>query len=811
MLDRTTALVTVVLLLLSAAGIGAQRKPAKKKPKDGIQPYDKVITKDAKSLTGVFRVHRLKNKLFYEIPPDALGQPFLWVTQVARTQAGHGYGGTPVRNRVVRWELRDENVLLRDVKYRIRAEVDGPIKTAVEATSLEPIIQAFPVKAWGRDKAPVIEVTDLFTSDVKEFSPARRLGASSMDKKRTFLDGVKAFPRNIETEVLATYKLSGSTARSRTRTPSPRRRPRVRRDSSLSAITVVLHHSMVKLPESPMQPRRHDARVGFFSVSFEDYGTKEHQVKTVRYITRWRLEKKDPEAAVSEPVKPIVFYVGRGVPAKWRPYVKQGIEKWQPAFEAAGFKNAILGKMAPSPQEDPDWDAEDARYSSIRWLPSTIENAMGPHVHDPRTGEILDADILVYHNVLKLARDWYFVQASPSDPRAQKLPLPDALLGEMLAYIVAHEVGHSLGFPHNMKASSGFSVKQLRDPEFTGKWGTEASIMDYGRFNYVAQPGDGAALIPKIGPYDYFAIDWGYRRFKSPEAERKGLAAAVAKQVDNPVYRFGSADPSEDPARQTEDLGDDSILATELGLKNIERVSNYLVKATCKKGKDYELLQNMYDQLVGQRDRELGHVVAVVGGVNRTNLWYGDRDRVYAPVTPERQRKAVHFLIEHAFETPGELVRPDILDRLEASGVADRVLSSQRRILSSLINDRRVKRMAELVERDAAGYAPMAMLRDVTEGIWREFGHEKFEVDLYRRNLQRAHVEHLASLLKRQGVDTDLPALARKELERIRAAVYKNPIAFKNEVTQAHAEDIVARIKAALDPKVEAKSTTARP
>ena len=319
-------------------------------------------------------------------------------------------------------------------------------------------------------------------------------------------------------------------------------------------------------------------------------------MEEVRYITRWRLEKKDPNAEVSEPKKPIVFYIGREVPAKWREWVKKGIEAWQPAFEAAGFKNAIVAKDPPTPLEDPDWDAEDARYSSIRWLPATIENAMGPHVHDPRTGEILESDILVYHNVLKLIRDWYFVQASPNDTRAQKLPLPDELVGECLAYVVSHEVGHTLGFPHNMKASSSYTVEQLRDPEFTKKNGTEASIMDYGRFNYVAQPGDGARLIPLIGPYDMFAVEWGYKEFKdakSYEAEKKKLDVIVARQLTNPMLRFG--DPSGlDPSQQTEDLGSDPIAATALGLKNLDRVASYLVKATTEKGDDYDLLRNMY-------------------------------------------------------------------------------------------------------------------------------------------------------------------------------------------------------------------------
>ena len=332
-------------------------------------------------------------------------------------------------------------------------------------------------------------------------------------------------------------------------------------------MTVVLHHSMIKLPEDPMTPRIFDDRVGFFSVGFTDFGDdSEHAVKNVRYITRWRLEKKKPKAKLSEPVKPIVWYVSREVPAKWQPYVIQGIEAWQPAFEAAGFKNAIIGKLAPTRQEDPDWDPEDARYTTIRWLPSSVPNAFGPHVNDPRTGEILEADVRMFHNVIKLVRDWYFVQASPSDPRAQKLPMPDDLMGELISFVVAHEVGHSLGFPHNMKASSSYSIEQLRDAEFTKTMGTAPSIMDYARFNYVAQPGDGAALLPQIGAYDHFAVEWGYRQFPGGRG-REGRAGAdrraPGRQFD---AAFRKPNPREDPTQQTEDLGADAVEATRLGL-----------------------------------------------------------------------------------------------------------------------------------------------------------------------------------------------------------------------------------------------------
>ena len=775
--------------------------------KGGVRPYDDVITNDAKTDAGLFLVHRLEDKIFYEVPTDLLGKPMLWVTQIERTQSGYGYGGSPVGDRVVRWEQRGEDILLRDVRFGIRADAKDPIKDAVAASSVEAIIEVFPVKAYGKDKAPVIEVTSLFTSDLTEFSARRRLNASGTDSRKTFIESVKSYPENIEAKVTMTYRSSGRASFGPpSPSPTPRRIPVEGGEGGGNNVTVLLHHSMVRLPDELMKPRRFDSRVGFFTTSFQDFAdARNHQVEEIQYITRWRLEKKDPSADVSEPRKPIVFYIGREVPAKWRPWMKKGVEMWRPAFEKAGFKNAIVAKDAPSLREDPDWDAEDARYSSIRWLPSTVENAMGPHVHDPRTGEILEADILVYHNVLKLIRDWYFIQASPNDPKAQTLPLSDDLIGECLAYVIAHEVGHTLGFPHNMKASSSFTVAQLRDKEFTAKNGTEASIMDYGRFNYVAQPGDGAALIPRIGPYDFFAVEWGYKDFKGAstyEKEKAELETIAARQVKDPTLRFGDPNPGEDPSQQTEDLGSDPIAATELGLKNLDRVAGYLVKATAKKGEDYDLLQNMYDQLTKQRDRELGHVANVVGGFVHNNVYYGDGDKVFVPVPSEEQKKAVSFLLANAFKTPAAIVTPDIVSRLEATGAADRVLGSQTRLLGSLLGEPRLKRMAEQAARaPSTTYPPSQMIDDLTAGVFSELKESSVAVDLYRRNLQRAFAEQLVTAVKLERPSSDLPALARAALSRTLADIAAAAGKAKDDVTRAHLADLKARISQVLEPR----------
>jgi hypothetical protein len=772
-----------------AAKEGDKKSDESKDKKPKIKKYDEVITTNAVTKLGLFRVHRVEDSLYYEIPVEALDTDLLWVIQISETTEGSSYAGMPVGDRVVRWELHGDQVLLRDVRYNIRAETSDPIAQAVKASNLAPIIRAFEIKAYGKDKAPVIDVTDLFKKDVPEFSARSALHAGAMDGGRSFIEEFKAFPRNINVRVLASFALGKQAGGSSDDGPQS------------SGITAVLCHSMVKLPEAPMKARREDSRVGFFSESFTDYSyTDEHDAETVRYILRWRLEKKNPEAKISEPVKPIVFYVAREVPEKWKSYVKAGIEDWRPAFEAAGFTNAIIGKYAPDPHEDPDWDVEDARISSIRWLPSDIENAFGPQVHDPRSGEILSADVRMYHNVQKLVRDWYFVQASPCDPRAQTFPLPDDLEGEMIRAVVSHEVGHSLGFPHNMKASSSYSIEQLRNPGWTKTNGTAPSIMDYARFNYVAQPGDGAGLMLKIGPYDYFAVNWGYRQFPADADEKAELEKITKVQIDQPMFRFGGPNPGVDSTQQTEDLGSNAVEATKLGLLNLQRVAGYLVKATSKPGKDYELLSDEYGALLGQWSREMGHVANVVAGVQEINLYYGDANRRFFPNPLEYQQQAVTFLLEHALTTPTNFIGEDIVSRLTAEGTAQRVLGAQEAVLRSLTSGRRIQRLAEIEQTSTnAAYSPAKLFSDLREGLFRELGTKPTDIDLYRRNLQRSYIDMLAANLKPPLANSDLPAYSRAELEEIRSLIQKADSAGTKPVVQKHLKDLAARITRALD------------
>jgi hypothetical protein len=800
-----------------AGGAGAGRGGQQAREPQ-IRPYDRVITKEAKTDDGIFLVHRIGDRVYYEIPKDKLGREFLWVSQIARTTLGAGYGGQAAGNRVVKWERRGDRVLLRAVSYEVIADPAAPIARAVEAANNNPIVMAFNVEAE-KDGNPVIEVTRLFTSDVTEFSGRTRVGARNFDASRSFVDRAVSFPENIEVEATHTYNNPPVEAGAGRGGPAPgpgggRGRAQTLRPGSHS---VVMHFSMVLLPEKPMQPRLFDERVGYFSTAKIDYGIDEHRAPQRRYITRWRLEKKDPNAALSEPVKPITYYIDPATPKKWIPYLKAGVESWQPAFEAAGFKNAVIARDAPTLQEDPDWSAEDARYSVIRWLPSTIENASGPHVHDPRSGEILETDIQFYHNVMNLARNWYFVQAGALDPRAQKLPLPDDLMGKLVQYVAAHEVGHTLGFQHNMKASSMYTLAQVRDPKWVRENGHTPTLMDYSRFNYVAQPEDRIAaddLIPKIGPYDKWATMWGYKPISgaaSPEAEKKTLDEWARQQDKSPWLRFsteGSA--GTDPGELTEAVGDeDAVAATTLGMKNLERVANLLMTATTtRQGEPYNDLEEVYARMLGQWSLEMNHVAAIVGGYNSQQKHIGQTGLRFQLIPRAKQEGAVKYLVDNAFKTPKWALNSEILRRIEPVGVLDRIEASQTRVLNSLLSSPRVLRLVEQEAVDgAAAYAPLDFLADVRRGVFSEvYGGAAQPVDAYRRNLQRAYVETLGNRVNgEQAQSDDVRAFFRGELKTLETDLRGARVP-TDRATMLHVEDLRQQIARALDPTVKASA-----
>jgi len=806
-------------------------------PPPNPQPFDRVITKEAKSKKGLFTIHQVGERYYYEIPKNELGAQYLWNTQIAKTTMGVGYGGGQVTNRVVAWELHNNRVYLRDINFSLAARADTPIAEAVKNANNATIIVAFNVAAY-HDGDPVIDVSRLYNTDVPEISARQQLGATAFDASRSFIDHISTFPDNVEAEATATYTRTAGTTTAATGRGGGLGVTAMRGSSA----TIVLHHSMVRLPAKPMMPRLFDERVGYFTTTQLDYTADDYRARSIRYVARWRLEKKDPSAAISEPVKPIVYYIDSATPKKWVPWLKKGVEDWNEAFAAAGFRNGIVAKDAPTAKEDPEWSPEDVRHSVIRWLPSTVENASGPHISDPRTGEVLNADIQFYNNVMNLARDWYFVQVGPLDPRAQKLPLPDDLMGRLLEYVVCHEVGHTLGFQHNMKASSMYPAEKVRDKEWVHKMGHTPSIMDYSRFNYVAQPEDGIAvedLIPRIGPYDIWATKWGYAPIpgaQTPQDEKSTLDKWAREQDSTPWYRFSTANSNgADPGEETEAVGDaDPVKSTAMGMKNLQRVSKLLMPATAwKEGETYEDLSELYGRMLSQWQLEMNHVASVVGGFNSQEKVVGQEGRIFTLIPKIKQEEAVKFIVENAFNTPLWMVDPEILRRIEPTGVLQRIATAQRSVLNTLLNDQRFARLIEEQTVDgSSAYTAAELLSTVRKGIWKELESPQVKIDAYRRNLQNAYLDTVNTKLN--AARAAAPAIGggggggrggrgpapssddekpfyRAELHALNASIGAALAKAADHDTKAHLEGARDQISKILDPKFLPPAPAATP
>jgi len=788
----------------------------KPKPKNGIKSYGEVITKDAKTDKGLFDVHVVEDKYYYEIPDSLFGREMLMVTRIAKTADGIGFGGGKTNTQSLRWEKKAKMVVLRVVGHENVAADSLPIHEAVVNSNFEPVLYTFPIQAFSKDSTKVvIEVSPLFEKDVQALGMPdeyrKEFKITRLDDTKSFIEHIHSYPQNIEARHVKTYAAGNA--------PS---------NESTGTISVEMNNSMILLPKVPMKRRYFDQRVGWFARSEVDYGLPTQESKTVRFLDRWRLEVKDEDiekfkrGELVEPKKQIVYYIDRATPVQWRKYIKQGIEDWQVAFEAAGFKNAIIAKDPPTKEEDPDWSPEDVRYSVVRYLASPIPNANGPHVSDPRSGEILESDINWYHNVMTLLRNWFFVQTAAINPEAQSVAFKDEVMGRLIRFVSSHEVGHTLGLPHNMGSSPAYPVDSLRSAAFTQKYGTAPSIMDYARFNYVAQPGDeGVALMPNIGIYDKYSIEWGYRPIpdKSATDEKPILDSWILKHQGDPKYRFGRQQGGGiiDPSSQTEDLGDDAVKASMYGIANLKRIVPNLIKWTAEDGKNYDDLETLYGQVLGQYNRYMGHVAGNVGGVYEYYKTYDQAGAVYTHADKKKQKDALAFINKQLFETPKWLIDQNLFDKFEPAGSVERLRSTQVRTLNELLDFGKMQRLIENETLNGKNaFTLLDLFNDLRTGIWKELSTGA-ATDTYRRNLQRAYLDRMEFLMTKE--QTPIPANIRRFVSRTSVEVSQSDIrpvvraqliqlrgqlraaASTDSMTRYHYQDAIERINNILDPK----------
>ena len=802
-----------------------------KAKKDPLQPYGKVITGKAKTMNGFFKVHNVEGKYYFEIADSLLGRDILIVNRIVKAPVDKqkrkaGYPGDHISDEVIRFEIGPDNKLfVRQISYLEHSADTLGLYQAVLNSNVQPIVATFPLKTIRREngtKNYVIEMTDFIRKDNEMFSFSSKMkdniGATSMIAEASYIDTLKAFPQNIEVRTVRTFQRKSPMG-------SAIEKMMAAYYSSTGPMTYELNSSLLLLPKEPMKPRLFDSRVGYFAVGYKDFDENPHGVKYKANITRWRLEPKDEDkekylrGELVEPKNPIVIYIDPATPKKWVPYLIQGVNDWQAAFEKAGFKNAIIGKEAPT--DDPTWSLEDARHSAIVYKPSDIPNASGPHVHDPRSGEILETHINWYHNVMSLLYNWYIVQAGAIDPGARKPQFDDELMGELIRFVSSHEVGHTLGLRHNFGSSATVPVEKLRDKAWVEANGHTPSIMDYARFNYVAQPEDSISrtgIFPRIGMYDKWAIEWGYRwlpEFETAEAEIPHMNKWIIKKLkEDKRYTFGTESDRDDPRNQNEDLGDDAMLASTYGIKNLKRVMPEIMNWTYEPNEGYEKASALYSNVVGQFYLYMGHVATNVGGIYSTPISVEQTDvKAIEYVPKDIQKKAMAFLNKELFTTPAWLMDSKLTEKTKIN-TFNQIFRIQSNILKQLVSSRTLDKMTanELMNGNKA-YTANDMFLDLKKSIWSDLRGGK-RPDLAQRGLQKTYVNALVVMLdkpKNSGTNSILfaymsdspseaPAIARGQLTDLRREL-TNAANASSGIYKSHYLNLKALIDAAFEVK----------
>lgn len=787
---------------------------------NGLKPYAQVITPKAKSSFGFLTVHKVDNNYFFEIPDSMLNRDILIVNRISKAPTSRqksrvGYPGDILGSKVIRFENKDnKRILVREYSYRERSENKDGMFQSVRNSNTQPIVANFGIETIKKDSLTrnyVINVSVFlqkenplfsFDADSKEY-----IGLLNMVGEGTYIDTLKAFPKNIEISTTVTYQSKkGMNNVGFLETGSPR-----------IPLTYELNSSMVLLPEVPMKARLFDPRVGYFTVGYTDFDSNPQGIEYKKLITRWRLEPKDEAAYLRgelvEPKKPIIIYIDPATPKKWVPYLIQGVNDWQVAFEKAGFKNAIYALEAPT--DDPSWSLEDARHSAIVYKPSDIPNASGPHINDPRTGEILETHINWYHNVMSLLRDWYMIQAGTIDEAARKMQLDDELMGQLIRFVSSHEVGHTLGLRHNFGSSHTVPVEKLRDKAWVEANGHTPSIMDYARFNYVAQPEDGitrAGIFPRIGIYDKWSIEWGYRwlpQFQTPEDEVAFSNQSIIKKLKTDVrYTFGTESDPNDPRNQSEDLGDDSMLASLYGIKNLKRIVSQILTWSYEPNKSYAGAGEIYSRVVSQFNRYLGHVTKNVAGIYSNSITVEQTDEIAREFVPANiQKRAIAFLNEQLFTTPEWLIDRQLMEKAKILPV-NVICSLQSGVLARLINKNTLDKMSENeILNGKKAYTSAQMFNDLKKVIWSNLGQS----DIYKRNMQKAYVENLINLLDKKGnadknasgkrpAYSEAPAIAHGQLTELKRLT-TSAASMTSGTAKGHYQNLITLIDTALSNK----------